>query len=234
MSSLNQIVSEIAHAIHQPNNFTARRTIRSAIIHTFNEQIRQTYQRHANVDKILMQRYRISLINVPDGDIFQTLVSTKYKVKRSKDRVPRPVRLDNNLPFVSVRTVGYDNMAIPFIKEANAQFYKALPGMCTSLSYDYINGYIYFFSNNKDWFQNLGSIIIESPFEVPYLVPIETVEKAKDVNYNPIDDEAKYDDDEFLIPEDMIGTLKEIVFKRNLIEVHRQTNETPIDNFVTR
>ena len=127
MASLNQIVSEIAHAIHQPNNFTTRQTIRSAVIHTFNEQIRQTYERHANVDKILMQRYRISLINVPDGDIFQSLVSTKYKVKRSKTRIPRPVRLDNNLPFVSVRTVGYDNMAIPFIKEANAQFYKALP-----------------------------------------------------------------------------------------------------------
>jgi hypothetical protein len=32
----------------------------------------------------------------------------------------------------------------------------------------------------------------------------------------------------------MIGALKEIVFKRNLIEVPRQTNETPIDNLVTR
>lgn len=106
--------------------------------------------------------------------------------------------------------------------------------MCNLPVYDYINGYIYFFSNNKDWFQNIGSIIIESPFEIPYLVPTETVEKAKDVNYDPIDDEAKYDDDEFLIPEDMIGALKEIVFKRNLIEVPRQTNETPIDNLVTR
>lgn len=106
--------------------------------------------------------------------------------------------------------------------------------MCNLPVYDYINSYIYFFSNNKDWFQNIGSIIIESPFEVPYLVPTETVEKAKDVNYDPIDDEAKYDDDEFLIPEDMIGALKEIVFKRNLIEVPRQTNETPIDNLVTR
>lgn len=101
MASLNQIVSEIAHAIHQPNNFTTRQTIRSAVIHTFNEQIRQTYERHANVDKILMQRYRVSLISVPDGDIFQSLVSTKYKVKRSKVRIPRPVRLDNNLPLLA-------------------------------------------------------------------------------------------------------------------------------------
>lgn len=106
--------------------------------------------------------------------------------------------------------------------------------MCNLPVYDYINGYIYFFSNNKDWFQNLGAIIIESPFEIPYLVPTEVVEKAKDVDYDPIDDEAKYDEDEFLIPEDMIGPLKEIVFKRNLVEVPRQTNETPIDNLVTR
>lgn len=51
--------------------------------------------------------------------------------------------------------------------------------MCNLPVYDYINGYIYFFSNNKDWFQNIGSIIIESTFEIPYLVPTETVEKLK-------------------------------------------------------
>ena len=67
--------------------------------------------------------------------------------------------------------------------------------------------YSYYFSttyfNNitfiiKSSVSNNTSIIIESPFEIPYLVPTETVEKAKDVNYDPIDDEAKYDDDEFL------------------------------------
>lgn len=183
MASLNQIVSEIAHAIHQPNNFTTRQTIRSAVIHTFNEQIRQTYERHANVDKILMQRYRVSLISVPDGDIFQSLVSTKYKVKRSKVRIPRPVRLDNNLPFVSVRTVGYDNMAIPFIKEANAQFYKALPGMCTSLSYDYINGYLYVNSNGNPLIKPLGHIIIESPLK--YLLKF-LLKQKKELNLTSI------------------------------------------------
>ena len=71
MSSLNQVVSEIAHAIHQPNNHVTRMTIRSAVIHTFNEQIRQSYQRHANIDKILMQRYRVSAIDVQDGDIYK-------------------------------------------------------------------------------------------------------------------------------------------------------------------
>lgn len=225
MASLNQIVSEIAHAIHQPNNFTTRQTIRSAVIHTFNEQIRQTYERHANVDKILMQRYRISLINVPDGDIFQSLVSTKYKVKRSKTRIPRPVRLDNNLPFVSVRTVGYDNMAIPFIKEANAQFYKALPGMCTSLSYDYINGYLYVNSNGNHLIEPLGHIVIESPFEIPNEIPVETTERI----------ESNFDnDDEFIIPEDMVERIKDAIYKRNLLNVERVTNEIPVKDDINK
>ena len=225
MASLNQIVSEIAHAIHQPNNFTTRQTIRSAVIHTFNEQIRQTYERHANVDKILMQRYRISLINVPDGDIFQSLVSTKYKVKRSKTRIPRPVRLDNNLPFVSVHTVGYDNMAIPFIKEANAQFYKALPGMCTSLSYDYINGYLYVNSNGNHLIEPLGHIVIESPFEIPNEIPVETTERV----------ESNFDnDDEFIIPEDMVERIKDVIYKRNLLNVERVTNEVPVKDDINK
>lgn len=225
MASLNQIVSEIAHAIHQPNNFTTRQTIRSAVIHTFNEQIRQTYERHANVDKILMQRYRVSLISVPDGDIFQSLVSTKYKVKRSKVRIPRPVRLDNNLPFVSVRTVGYDNMAIPFIKEANAQFYKALPGMCTSLSYDYINGYLYVNSNGNPLIEPLGHIVIESPFEIPTEIPVETTEGV----------ESNFDnDDEFIIPEDMVERIKDVIYKRNLLNVERVTNEVQVKDDINK
>lgn len=225
MASLNQIVSEIAHAIHQPNNFTTRQTIRSAVIHTFNEQIRQTYERHANVDKILMQRYRVSLISVPDGDIFQSLVSTKYKVKRSKVRIPRPVRLDNNLPFVSVRTVGYDNMAIPFIKEANAQFYKALPGMCTSLSYDYINGYLYVNGNGNPLIEPLWHIVIESPFEIPTEIPIETEEGV----------ESNFDnDDEFIIPEDMVERIKDVIYKRNLLNVERVTNEVPVKDDINK
>lgn len=225
MASLNQIVSEIAHAIHQPNNFITRQTIRSAVIHTFNEQIRQTYERHVNVDKILMQRYRISLINVPDGDIFQSLVSTKYKVKRSKTRIPRPVRLDNNLPFVSVRTVGYDNMAIPFIKETNAQFYKALPGMCTSLSYDYINGYLYVNSNGNPLIEPLGHIVIESPFEIPTEIPVETTEGV----------ESNFDnDDEFIIPEDMVERIKDVIYKRNLLNVERVTNEVSVKDDINK
>ena len=215
MASLNQLVSEFAHAVGNPNSIPLRRNLRYAILHGRNELIRKSYENHKYVDKGLQQRIRVSIINVPDGDLYNSQTLGLPAIKRTKQEVPKPVRLINNLPFQSIRTTGHSGIEIPFAKEASAKFYHYLAGMCNLPVYDYINGYIYFFSNNKDWFQNIGSIIIESPFEIPY-------------------DEAKYDDDEFLIPEDMIGALKEIVFKRNLIEVPRQTNETPIDNFVTR
>ena len=133
MASVNQLVSEIAHALGQPNNYVLKQTIRSAVYHERSEKIRRSYENHRYIDKVLNQRFRVTLIDVPDGDVFGTLSSIQYQVKRTEQRVPRPVRLPNNLPFQSIRTVGYNNLAIPFVKEANAQFYKELPGMCALL-----------------------------------------------------------------------------------------------------
>lgn len=234
MASLSQLVSEFVHAIGDPNNVPLRRNIRYAIIHTRNELIRRSYENHKYVDKGVNQRVRVSIIDVPDGDLYNSGSLGLQAIKRTKQKVPRPVRLINNLPFQSIRTTGYKGIEIPFVKEASVKFYSYLPGMCNIPAYDYINDYVYFFSNNKDWFQNIGSIIIESPFEIPYIIPVETLENAPDAEYDKVDDEAKYDDDEFLIPEDMIGQLKELIFKRNLVEVPRHTNETPVDNLVTR
>lgn len=229
MASLNQLVSEIAHAVGDPNNVALRRNIRYAIIHTRNELIRKSYENHNYVDKGLQQRFRISIIDVPDGDLHNSELLRLPAIKRTKFKVPRPVRIINGLPFQSVRTVGFNNNEIAFAKEASAKFYHHLAGFCNAPVYDYINEYIYFFCHNVDWFKNIGSIMIESVFEQPHLIPEETVSEKKEVAYN-VDDEGQYDDDEFLIPEDMIGSIKDIIFKRNLLEIHRETNELPVDN----
>lgn len=44
MASINQLISEIAHAVGQPNNIPLRRNIKYAIIHTRNELIRHGYE----------------------------------------------------------------------------------------------------------------------------------------------------------------------------------------------
>lgn len=230
MASLNQLISEIAHAVGDPNNVPLRRNIRYAILHTRNELIRKSYENHHYIDKGLNQRFRISLSNVPDGDLKNSIGLDLPVVKRTTNKVPKPVRLPNGLPFQSVRTAGYRNNEIAFAKEGSAQFYHCLTGFCNQPIYDYINGYIYFFGN-PDWFTGIENIIIESVFEMPHLIPEETFETIKEVD-NSIDAENQFDDDEFLLPEDMIGTIKDIIFKRNLLNVPRETNEIPRDNIV--
>lgn len=230
MASLNQLISEIAHAVGDPNNIPLRRNIRYAILYTRNELIRKSYETHHFIDKGLNQRFRIEIINVPDGDLCNSIGIKSPVVKRTKYKVPKPVRLTNGLPFQSVRTTGVNNNEIAFAKEGTAQFYHNLAGFCNQPIYDYINGYIYFFGN-ANWFSGIYSIIIESPFEAPQIIPEETFETSKDVN-GEIDDESKFDDDEFLLPEDMIGAIKDIIFKRNLLDIPRETNEIPMDNIV--
>ena len=220
MASIAQLVSEFAHSLGQPNNQALRNNIKSLIIHTRAEVIRRSYENHNYIDKGLTQRYRVSLISVNDGDIeFPDGVSVD-KIKRTKQKVQRPVRLTNNLPFDRVSTVGYKtNREIPFIKETVARFRGNLPGMCGAISYDYINDYIYLYpaSNNKAL--TLGAIVIESAFEHPNQIILE--------NGDADELDVTLDDNEWVLSEDMVGQIKEIIYKRDLLNQVRQTDEVP-------
>ena len=220
MASIAQLVSEFAHSLGQPNNQALRNNIKSLIIHTRAEVIRRSYENHNYIDKGLTQRYRVSLISVNDGDIELPDGVSVDKIKRTKQKVQRPVRFTNNLPFDRVSTVGYKtNREIPFIKETVARFRGSLPGMCGAISYDYINDYIYIYpaSNNKAL--NLGAIVIESAFEHPNQIILENGDA------NELD--VALDDNEWILSEDMVGQIKEIIYKRDLLNQVRQTDEVP-------
>lgn len=222
MSSINQLISEIAHSVQQADSVPVRRAIRLGIIHARNELIRKSYSNHNYTDKVLKQRFRLSLIDVPDGDLEGTLDLPLERIKRTKVKVPRPTRLDNGMPFHSIRTSGVINpISIPFVGEGVAKYYRYLPGMECSPTYDYINEYVYI--QNID--NSIGSIIIESVFEYPHIIPTETVDGG--VINVPIDD-----DDEFLLPEDMIGAVKKLVLETFNVEIVRDTNEIANPNLV--
>ncbi len=226
MSSIAQLVSEIAHSVKQPNSIPVRRAIKLSIIHARNDLIRKSFGNHNYTDKVLQQRFKVSLIDVPDGDIYGSEEIITTTVKRTANKVPRPVRLTNNLPFHSVRTIGVTNPhEIAFIKEASAKFYNSLPGMCPVISYDYINEYIYLNIQKDSVLNNLGAIIIESVFEYPHIIETETVEGKLDINN--IDD-----NDEFLLPEDMIDDIKKLVLESWNANIIRTTNEVPAPNII--
>lgn len=223
MSSLSQLVSELAHTVGEPNNIPLRRHIRQAIIHHRNELVRQSFNNHKYIDKQLWQRYRITLIDVPEGDVVGA--DFGQNVKRSSSKILKPVRFTDNLPLKSVRTIGSSPIEIAHVKQAGGRFYKSLPGMCAMPVYDLINYYLYInYTNSRIDLSQLGSIIIEAPFEYPHLVPEETSESKIET---PVDD-----NDEFLLPEDMIPQLKELILKRGIIQIPHETNESPKDNIV--
>ena len=227
MSSIAQLVSEIAHSVKQPNSVPVRRAIKLSIIHARNNLIRKSFSNHNYSDKVLQQRFRVSLIDVPDGDVYGSEGIITNTIKRTANKVPRPVRLTNNLPFHSVRTIGVTNPhEIAFVKEASAKFYNSLPGMCPVITYDYINEYIYINIQKGSVLNNLGAIVIESIFEYPHIIETETVEGKLDIN-------AIDDNDEFLLPEDMIDAIKQIVLETWNKEIIRNTNEVPAPNIVS-
>ena len=84
MASLNQLVSEFAHAVGNPNSIPLRRNLRYAILHGRNELIRKSYENHKYVDKGLQQRIRVSIINVPDGDLYNSQTLGLPAIKRTK------------------------------------------------------------------------------------------------------------------------------------------------------
>lgn len=220
MSSLNQLISEIAHSIQQPNSVPVRRALRQSIIHARNELIRHSFGNHNYVDQVLKQRFRLTIIDVPDGDMNGSEDLDLQTVKRTKNKVPRPVRLDNNLPFHSVRTAGLINpITIAFTKEATSRYYKHLPGMTCSPTYVYENDYIYINGLNDE----IGSIIVESVFEYPHEITLETSDNGE---YKANID----DDDEFFLPEDMVNSVKKLTLETFNAELIRESNEIPVTN----
>ena len=222
MASIAQLVSEFAHTLGEPNNKPLREHIKLIVAQTRNEVIRRSFENHGYVDRVLTQRYKVSLTEINDGEIQLPEgydESDITKIKRTLQQVPRPVRLTNNLPFDRVSSVGFKtNREFPFIKETSARFRSAVPGLCATPCYDYINGFIYLFpADNKPIM--LNKIVIESAFEHPTMIEIDN---------GLVSDEQIFDEsNEWLLSEDMIGQIKEIILKRGLLNGNHRTNEIP-------
>ena len=143
-----------------------------------------------------------------------------HLLQRTLDKVPRPIRLTNNLPFDRVSSVGYKtNREFPYIKETTARFKESVPGLCGAISYDYINEYLYLFPASKDRIVPVDAVVIESAFEHP--------NQILGINGDLTFENHLYDDNEWLLSEDMIGQIKEIIYKRELLNQHQETDEVP-------
>ena len=228
--TLNQLTSEIAHSVQQQDSIPVRRAIKLSILHSRNQLIRHSYTNHSYIDRGLQQKFSCGLIDIPDGDLIinGSRFDNPTKIKRTGNKVPKPVRLTNNLPFSSVRTVGVDNpVEIAFVRTASSKFYASLPGFGTPVTYDYLNDYIYIDITKTDKFNNLTMIEIEAPFEYPNLVKeVDGIDLDR-ITPAQMDKLLELDDNEFLIPEDMVNDIKKLVLETFNAQVIRQTDEVP-------
>jgi len=223
MASINHLVSQFANAFKEPNNQVLRASLRDIIIQVRAELIRHSFEQHKYVDKVLKQRITIDVNNVlTDGcdTIDETVACDGFTyILRTSSKVPRPVRLTNNLPFDRVSTAGFStNIEFPYIKETSARFRSSVPGLRRMDCYDYINGYIYLFPS-ENVVDSITKITIEAAFENPNLIDIQTGATTEEA--------VEFDENEFLLPDDMVGQIKDIIYKRDLLNQIRETNETP-------
>lgn len=224
MASIRALVSELANSLQQADSVPIRRALALDIIHARNRLIRHSFEQHNFVDSVLQQRYKVTLIDCPDGDLPNTDGIDLKLIKRSKDRVPRPVRLTNGLPFLSVRTVGVKNpIEIAYVPEASSKYYAKLPGFCPAITYDFNNLYLYInILDSSSGLNELGAVILESPFEVPF-----------QLDDNHFDSKGEYNEDsDFIISEDMVGDIKKLVLETFRPEIVRDTHEIPNQNII--
>lgn len=216
MASINWIVTEISNSVGVPNNVGVTEALRSGILHIRAEQIRRHYDDHRFIDKGLMNRVPIKLITVPDGDIPVGL--NNMLIKCSATKVPTPIRIANNLPFTSVRTTGAEtNVEIAYCQESRVRFVNTLKHFCSPL-YDYINGFIYVYANNKAGDRNdFNTIQIEAAFEWNLRI-IEQLFHKNDLDYDIYEDES-------FIPEDMVPEMKVRAKQIAISNIPYETNE---------
>lgn len=217
MASINHIISEIAHAMGDAYNHTLRNGIREAVIHERAEKIRHSYEKHGYIDDVLLQRFNVSIKEVSDGDInIPISIHTKLKVYRTNTKTPKALRLTNNLPFESISFLGanygrtiskFDEKLVRFVSQSTVL-------RNNFIGYAYVNGYVYLFSSKPI---DNGKITIKSAFELPIEIPTET-------------SESTIDNDDYLIPEDIVPIIFDTVFKRYYLDVKREqhvNNQTP-------
>ena len=97
------------------------------------------------------------------------------------------------------------------------QIYKDTYKFDLMLYKEFVENIYIFPVNGKEF--DLDKIVIESAFEHPNEISL--------INGTETPDSIWLDENEYLLSEDMIGQIKEIIYKRDLIDTVRETDEIP-------
>ena len=196
MATLNQIVERIGYALNAPINTVLKENLKFSVKYWRAMLIRRDVQANGLSDEFL-QRIPIDLIKVDKLDACDYTLGCDF-ILRSKYRVPKPVRLKTDVTFKFVGVYDQnDNLKPAVYSEVEEMRYRKFNTYTSkSLTYNYTNGYLYFFNNTL-----LKKAVIQAIFADPAEV-------------NTVCDEECYNDDmQFPIADDMIQVIMQGILK---------------------
>ena len=119
MATLNQLGSKISNILGKPGDHSIQERAKDACKALFATFIRQSIERNG-VDEVLKVSFNVPLICVPLTDIENTYagIGAKDMVLTTEHRVPTPLRMPNDAPFLHVYTQHDDGSLITY-KYAN-------------------------------------------------------------------------------------------------------------------
>lgn len=186
MATIRQIGNQVTHALNRPLDNALYLRAKDLFIQEYNRMAKESLGRNFK-SLYFRQSYIASVKPVDKAD--SCVVSIGCDVFRTVNKVPKPMRLPGAEPFLYVGGVDGQNRYI-FTKVTELKL--VAKGKYTSKisRYDWINDYIYVYTDNKF----LEYILIDSVFANPTLVQDDCLEGIC------IDDDM-----ELPIPEDLIN-----------------------------
>ena len=170
MTTLNSLASRIANIVGKPNDHSIKERVKDSFKSVFATRIRQSVTRNG-IDDLLVITCKILLEKVED-------VIADYSTFKVKDKIPFPVRFENDAPFtyVGILNNGKDD-GVPCVAanvlEIKMSTRRRLHGFKRYYSYDITGMFIHICNSYSDFDKDVTGIthvLLSSVFEDPEVV----------------------------------------------------------------
>lgn len=192
MPSINNIVQLVAGRLNRPFSEFLKAEIKPLFISELALLLRRSIDANG-IDTQQLRGFTVALKEVPINDIIG--ITSNSKVLRSVNKIPIPIRYKTPTPFVSVSTLKTEtgtNIILGYVPSAQVEYVKELPYIGETMTYDYINEYLYVFNTNK-----ISNVKIVAPI-IDYSRIIDETNDGRNIPFD--------DDTELPYPQDLINT----------------------------
>ena len=145
MATLRKIAHQIADSINRPFDDMLYYRLRDYIIQEAAFLMQQTMDKDG-VDKQYVATSIVPMKIVNASEL--SIVTDNKKILRSVDKIHTPIRYKNYIPFVYVG-IRDGSYAFSFSNFYSAEYHHCLPLVGETITYDYIDNYLYVFNTIK-------------------------------------------------------------------------------------